>query len=133
MGQLQSLSKMNFEDILQLQNTDHILINTMRVDFQDTLILNTTPCTDEVEIINNLIKNKYNSTTKIIIYGLNYSDETIYKKYAQLHTHGLTNIYIYPGGMFEWLMLQDIYGSDIFKTTRVEKDLLKFKPLTIKN
>ena len=131
MGQIQSLSKMNFEDIIQLQNSDHILINTMTIDFQDTLILYTTPCTDEVDIINNLIQHKKNQT-KIIIYGLNYTDETIYSKYRQLLTHGLTNIYIYPGGMFEWLMLQDIYGSDVFKTTREEKDLLKYKPPALK-
>ena len=29
--------------------------------------------------------------------------------------------------MFEWLMLQDIYGRDMFPTTKKEQDLLKYK------
>jgi hypothetical protein len=32
------------------------------------------------------------------------------------------------GGLFEWLMLQDIYGSDEFPTTKKELDILKYKP-----
>ena len=30
--------------------------------------------------------------------------------------------------MFEWLLLQDIYGNDDFKTTQEELDILKYKP-----
>ena len=29
--------------------------------------------------------------------------------------------------MFEWLCLQDIYGSDSFPTTQKELDILKYK------
>ena len=49
------------------------------------------------------------------------------KKYEQLIGLGFTNIYIYPGGLFEWLCLQDIYSKDEFPTTREELDILKFK------
>ena len=42
---------------------------------------------------------------------------------------GLKNIYIYSGGLFEWLLLQDIYGEDEFPTTSKELDILKFKPV----
>ena len=31
------------------------------------------------------------------------------------------------GGLFEWLLLQDIYGNDYFKTTTIENDFLKYK------
>jgi hypothetical protein len=31
------------------------------------------------------------------------------------------------GGLFEWLMLQDIYGYDEFPTTKKELDFLKYK------
>ena len=37
-------------------------------------------------------------------------------------------MYIYTGGLFEWLMLQDIYGDKEFLTTKKELDILKFKP-----
>ena len=67
----------------------------------------------------------------IIIYGKNSNDETIYKKYKQLQELGFTNIYVYPGGLFEWLLLQDIYGTEDFPTTTKELDILKFKPVKI--
>ena len=64
----------------------------------------------------------------IIIYGKNSSDQSIIIKYNQLLNLGFKNIHIYPGGLFEWLLLQDIYGSDLFQTTNDEKDILKYKP-----
>ena len=54
---------------------------------------------------------------KIIIYGKNCNDEKIYIKYQQLISLGFYNVFIYVGGLFEWLLLQDIYGSDEFPTT----------------
>jgi hypothetical protein len=41
---------------------------------------------------------------------------------------GFYNIFIYSGGMFEWLILQDIYGDKEFPTTSKQLDFLKFKP-----
>ena len=41
---------------------------------------------------------------------------------------GFANVYVYTGGLFEGLMLQDIYGFDNFPTTSKQLDLLKFKP-----
>ena len=43
---------------------------------------------------------------------------------------GLTEVYVYPGGLFEWLLLQDIYGDDSFPTTKKELDILKYKPVS---
>ena len=37
------------------------------------------------------------------------------------------------GGLFEWLLLQDMYGSDEFPTTNKELDVLKYKPISILN
>jgi hypothetical protein len=65
---------------------------------------------------------------KIIIYGRNCNDEKIYSKYSQLNSLGFYNLYVYCGGLFEWLMLQDIYGRDEFPTTKKELDILKYKP-----
>ena len=35
--------------------------------------------------------------------------------------------------MFEWLMLQDIYGDNEFPTTKKELDFLKYKPVKVMN
>jgi hypothetical protein len=37
------------------------------------------------------------------------------------------------GGIFEWLLLQDIYGKELFPTTKKEADLLKFKAPSVLN
>jgi len=44
---------------------------------------------------------------------------------------GFYNVYIYIGGIFEWLLLQDIYGEKEFPTTNKELDLLKYKPSSL--
>jgi hypothetical protein len=65
---------------------------------------------------------------KIIIYGRNSNDDNLLKKCQQLLSLGFINIYAYTGGLFEWLMLQDIYGYDEFPTTIKQLDFLKYKP-----
>jgi hypothetical protein len=35
---------------------------------------------------------------------------------------------MYTGGLFEWMLLQDIYGDAEFPTTSRELDVLKFRP-----
>ena len=40
---------------------------------------------------------------------------------------GFSQLYIYYGGLFEWLLLQDIYGND-FSTTTQNLDILKYRP-----
>jgi hypothetical protein len=82
--------------------------------------------TQEEIVINKLIKNE-NKNINIIVYGTNSNDEKIYKKSQQLISLGFFNVYIYLGGMFEWLLLQDIYGNELFPTTMKEIDILKYK------
>ena len=64
---------------------------------------------------------------RIIIYGKNCNDETVNQRWQQLINLGFHNVFVYFGGMFEWLMLQDIYGKDLFPTTQKELDLLKYR------
>jgi hypothetical protein len=71
---------------------------------------------------------KENKGIRIIIYGKNCNDDTINKKYQQLVSIGFTQVYLYVGGLFEWLMLQDIYGDELFPTNKKQVDLLKYKP-----
>jgi rhodanese-related sulfurtransferase len=130
MGNAQSSAqKINYEDIQYvLKNPEsHVLINTLNENEQTCLIPNTIHINQEEEIVNRLIKNG-NKNVKIIIYGKNCNDDKLYKKYSQLISLGFHSVYIYTGGMFEWLLLQDIYSSSEFPTTKKELDLLLFKP-----
>ena len=130
MGNAQSSAqKINYEDIQYvLKNPEsHVLINTLNENEQTCLIPNTIHINQEEEIVNRLIKNG-NKNVKIIIYGKNCNDDKLYKKYSQLIALGFHSVYIYTGGMFEWLLLQDIYSSSEFPTTKKELDLLLFKP-----
>ena len=129
MGNTQSIQKINFEDIqIAIKNPEsYLLINTLPLSEQKCLIKNTCNAEKEIEIINKYMKS-YNKNIKIIIYGKNSNDYTTQKKYEQLISLGFYNIYIYLGGMFEWLLLQDIYGQEEFPTTNKELDILKYKP-----
>jgi len=128
MGNTQSMKKINYEDMQTvIKNPEiYLIINTLQPSEQQCLIVNTTPANDEETIINKFMKE--NKSIRIIIYGKNCNDDTINKKYQQLYSLGFYNIFVYLGGMFEWLMLQDIYGKDLFPTTKKELDLLKYKP-----
>ena len=124
-----SIKKANFEDIQVICKrllSASILINTLDPNEQKCLILGTLPAQDEEHIINQCITNKQ-FHTYIIIYGRNCYDEKIVTKYKQLLQFGFKNIHVYFGGIFEWLLLQDIYGSDEFPTTSKEVDILKYK------
>lgn len=132
-------NNINFEDmqwIINEKNNDNnqhyntnrqktIIISTLDIHNQECLIASTLNAYSEIEILNdNLQKNK---DIRIIIYGMNSSDYSVFKKYEQLIKLGFYNIYIYPGGLFEWLLLQDIYGTELFSTTKNNIDLLKYK------
>ena len=125
MGNEQScINKVNFEDIKKVSKNDYILINTLDNNSQHCLIINTVSINNEVDIVERAIKEK----KIIIIYGKNSNDYTIYRKYNQLISMGHKNTYLYCGGLFEWLILQDIYGNEQFKTTSNQLDILKYKP-----
>ena len=133
MGNSQTTIKIGFEDIqIVIKNPEtYLLINTLSENEQNCLIVNTVPISQEENLINKyLTTNKY---IKIVIYGKNNTDDTVIKKHQQLINLGFINIYIYSGGIFEWLMLQDIYGKDEFPTTKKENDFLKYKPKSMLN
>lgn len=128
MGASLSYQNIHFEELSEMINNNSsscVIINTLPLNEQNCLIKNTLNGNIEVEIINNLIKQ--DKTKKIIIYGRNYRDISIYKKYKQLKTLGFVNVVVYIGGLFEWLCLQDIYGINNFQTIGTEVDILKYK------
>jgi len=121
------IQKVNYEDVkLCINNSNYLLINTLPAYEQTCLIHNTVNFAAEEQIVNNLIKS--NKSQIIILYGKNTNDESVYRKYQEFIELGFINVYIYLGGLFEWLLLQDIYGKDLFKTTSDELDIIKFRP-----
>jgi len=128
MGNSQSIQKINFEDMQTAYKNPEIylLMNTLPLSEQLCLISNTLTPQKEETLMNRYLNS--NKNIRIISYGRNSNDETIYKKYSQLINLGFTNVYLYLGGIFEWLLLQDIYGFDDFPTTTRQLDILKYKP-----
>jgi hypothetical protein len=132
MGNAQSMKKINFEDVQSiLTNSNYLLINTLIESEQQHLIINTVSISQEETILNTCLKTKKN--VNIVIYGRNCNDEKIHSKYQQLKSLGFSNIYVYIGGLFEWLMLQDIYGFENFPTLLKYHDFLKYKPSALLN
>ena len=139
MGNSQLIPKdnqINYEVMQDFVNkpSNILIINTLPLDNQHVTIKNTLLAREEETIINNVVKipNKKLLVT-IVLYGKNYSDETVIKKFHELKNLGFTQIYVYVGGLFEWLLLSDIYGDEEFPITSTDNltpiDLLKFPEL----
>lgn len=113
----------NFEDI---QRGNVILIHTM--EDETLLIEQTITIAKETDKINGLLQT-HNYDTPIIVYGKNVDDyETLLKKHGQLVKLGFRNVWFYPGGLFEWILLRDVFGPQQFPTTAAVKDLIKYRP-----
>lgn len=123
--------QLSFEDIqFANQYSDQfIIINTLPISDQSCLIKNTISYIEEENVLNNLITMNGLNNKKLIVYGRNNTDDTIKIKYDQLVNLGFQSVYLYVGGLFEWLCLQDIYGKDEFPTTTYTLDLLRYKPV----
>lgn len=118
--------RLNFEDMQWATRSEStVIISTLGVDRQGCLIPCTIPPADETETINGYLSR--DSGVKIVVYGESANDDSVGQKYAQLAGLGFTNVYVYPGGMFEWLLLQDVYGEEMFPTIGREIDILKYK------
>ena len=123
MGNNNSINRANFERVKTIiNNKDFIIINTLPVSKQDILIKGTLEINDEERLLNELIKK--DKSRSILIYGENSCDETLVKKYNQLNKLGFTNLYVYIGGLFEWLLLNDIYGDEEFEIVNKQNDII---------
>ena len=116
-----------FEDVQSsiCEKDKTLIINTLDAYMQGCLIAGTLAIDQEVEVLNAHMKN--NIDVRIIIYGMNDTDKTVQKKYEQLIKLGFYNVYIFSGGIFQWLLLQDVYGNELFPTTSLKVDILKYK------
>ena len=124
--------RINYEDVqyIMSHNQTYIIINTLSANDQQCLLPNTVDINKEEQLINHLLQ-QGKKDAKCIIYGKHCNDESVYFKQSQLQRLGFCNIYIYVGGLFEWLTLQDIFGEELFPTTTKEVDFLKYKPSKI--
>ena len=130
MGNTTSIKKIGFEDmkyVIKNKKKNYVMINTLAITEQECLIPGTISVNDEEAFINSHL----NKNISIIIYGKNANDDSIFKKYEQLLKLGFNSVFVYTGGIFEWLLLQDIYGKDEFPTTSEELDILKYRAATV--
>ena len=122
-----------FEDVknaIRLGPTKFILINTFEQDF---MIQGTVSSEREEIAINTQLTDYTKPDIPIIIYGRNSCDESVETKEKQMRALGLDDIYIYRGGMFEWLLMGDVFGTDVFPvsnrgTLTGAVDILKYAP-----
>lgn len=121
-----------FEDVLHAIKYPNkfIIINTLPSSEQIGLIKNTIAIEKEEETMNRIL-NSSTESYKIILYGKNSQDESVETKRKQIVGLGFSDVYVYRGGLFEWSLLQDIYGKPNFETDGDIKDILKHKGTSI--
>lgn len=123
-----SVESVNFEFIQDnMKKQEFVLLNTLPNTEQNILIYGTIIASKEEECINKMMSSFNEPDKKIIVYGKNYNDNSAVDKCKQLKTIGI-DCYLYRGGLFEWMLLQDIYGEELFPTTNTHLDLFLFKP-----
>ena len=137
MGNSHSIKKINYEDMQTVvKNPElYMLINTLPVNCQECLISTTVSVEKEEALINKYLKE--NRGIKIIVYGKHCNDELVDKKYQQLLSLGFGEVYAYMGGLFELLLLHDIYGKELFPVNNTNSkkniDILRYKPHPVLN
>ena len=105
-----SFETIHFKELQTLIGTDILLLNTLSQHHQSYLIFGTLCASKETDQMNFYLKN--NRSIEIILYGKDHLDRTMIEKYNQLKQLGFTRIRIYFGGLFEWALLQEVYGSN---------------------
>ena len=120
--------KIGFEDMKYAVQNNFLIINTLPESLQECLIRGTTISNEEEETMNELIDNDEMDRV-VILYGANSADETVEKKFSEMTEMGFKRVYIYSGGLFEWLLLQDVFNDTEFPTTTKTMDLLAFQPV----
>lgn len=128
MGGAASACKINFEGMQRFVEDANstLIIHTMNANREHCLIKGTLTAEKEVAELNKSLHTS-GEMKPIVIYGENACDTSIVSKYNQLSQLGFSNVMVYPGGMFEWLLLQDIYGGELFITTGSGADILDYK------
>ena len=124
--QTPTIQRTTYRKVQSIGLNEFILINTIMPDKQKCLIYGTVSINNEENLINDMLNNIHIPNKPVIIYGCNSYDESVYTKYIQLQKLGLTDVAIYTGGLFEWLLLQDVYGNIHFPTIGKVDDILEY-------
>jgi hypothetical protein len=132
----QKTTTASFEDIQDLlsqtpgpKTANKTLINILPSAEQACLIKGTLSIDAEEKTINEWVKSGKAVDHCIILYGKNTDDAArLEKKRRDLRALGFHDVFLYPGGLFEWLLLQDIYGQELFPTTSNVLDIIAFRP-----
>ena len=126
-GSKQTKNKVGFEDVLRcIKGNSGLVISTLPFEKQGCLIRGALTIEQEVVELNDLLEGG-DFQEEIIVYGLNHTDDTVLKKQGQLIGMGFQNVRVYLGGLFEWLLLQDVYGKEQFPTTNTTTvDILSY-------
>ena len=127
MGAQQSTLLASYEDVLKRRKSI-VLISTLPRDCQACLITGTITAIDEEERLNQMMQDGQ-LKTPVVVYGRNCTDRSSYRKMEQLVKLGFDKVMVYPGGMLEWLLLQDAYGESAFSTTTPCADIMMYGPM----
>ena len=123
--------KVGFEDIKKvIVCKSHLLINTLTSQEQTVLIKGTVNINDEENVINEILSNYMVPDKPVILYGKNCCDNSVETKFEQIQNLGIKEVSIYYGGLFEWLLLSELYGNEEFPLTTdgAKLDIQKFRP-----
>jgi hypothetical protein len=104
------------------QKNNTILINTFTPvqQQQHGLIRGTTLADKEEQVVQSALERDLSIT--ILVYGHNALDPLPYRQADKLRNLGFKNVYVYVGGMFEWLLLCDLYGPDQYPLMTVQEE-----------
>jgi rhodanese-related sulfurtransferase len=125
MGIMYSMPSYNYHQLQERMKHDIVLINTMDINRQNCLIKGTLKISIEVDFMNKLLKT--NKNKEIIVYGIHHTDLSVIKKYNQLKKLGFKNVHIYFGGIYEWLLLQDVFSTINFQTDGIVENIVDYK------
>jgi rhodanese-related sulfurtransferase len=129
------ITAVNFDDMMDVINDETevpykkktLIINTLSSKNQECLIYKTITLSMEETLMNEIIQSGTMKNHNIIVYGQYGGDENVKRKCQQLRSLGFIHIFEYIGGIFEWCLLQDIYGVEMFPTTSKPVDILLFR------
>ena len=129
MGAGPSAERITYEELQNLQSSSRaLIISTLPISEQECLVTGTLRPAVEEATLNGCLK-RGESDRDIVVYGKNATDLSVEKKFKQLAGLGFSRVRLYVGGLFEWVLLQDIYGPHLVPTTSICKDPLRFKDL----
>ena len=126
----------NYCSIQHAIKLEKTIIHIMNIADETILIKGTLTAEQEVQRINAWINDiEHTANNDIFIYGYSNADfNKLLQRQKQLNGLGFKNVHIYFGGMFEWLLLRDVYGADEFPVDGLIKgaalDILRYnKPI----